>query len=54
MGYGHFSTIHPGHIRYLKHAKLLAKKFIVCVRGDGNQIDGKPKFQFSQKKESRL
>ncbi len=49
MGYGHFSTIHPGHIRYLKHAKLLAKQFIVCVRGDGNPIDGKPKFEFSQK-----
>ena len=22
MVYGHFSTIHPGHIRYLKYAKL--------------------------------
>ena len=23
LAYGHFSTIHPGHIRYLKHAKQI-------------------------------
>ncbi len=49
MGYGHFNSIHPGHIRYLKHAKLLATKFIICIRGDGNTKDGKPKYQFNQK-----
>ena len=24
--YGHFSTIHPGHIRYLRHARNLGKQ----------------------------
>ena len=49
MGYGHFNTIHPGHIRYLKHAKLLATKFIICIRGDGSPKNGKTKYQFNQK-----
>ena len=29
LGYGHFTTIHPGHIRYLKHAKSLGNTLIV-------------------------
>ena len=33
MVYGHFSAIHPGHIRYLKYAKLLGKKLIVSLLG---------------------
>ena len=26
--YGHFTTIHPGHIRYLNYAKKLGNKLI--------------------------
>ena len=32
--YGHFSTIHPGHIRFLRHAKSLGKTLIVALIGD--------------------
>jgi rfaE bifunctional protein kinase chain/domain len=32
--YGHFNIIHPGHIRYLEHAKSLGKRLIVAVQGD--------------------
>ena len=52
MGYGHFNAI-IGHIRYLKHAKLLATQFIVCVRR-WEPIEGKPKYQFSQKRAEAL
>ena len=34
LAYGHFSTIHPGHIRYLRHAKSLGKRLIVALIGD--------------------
>ena len=38
LTYGHFSTIHPGHIRYLKHARDLGNRLIVAVIGDnGNE-----------------
>ena len=30
LGYGHFTTIHPGHIRYLKHAKTLGNFLIIA------------------------
>ena len=29
LAYGHFNTIHPGHIRYLRHARGLAEKLVV-------------------------
>tara|TARA_Y100001968_G_scaffold43474_1_gene33481 strand:- start:7184 stop:8686 length:1503 start_codon:yes stop_codon:yes gene_type:complete len=45
--YGHFNTIHPGHIRYLKHAKLHGKKLVVALKGDGLE-SSKPRFQFNQ------
>ena len=32
--YGHFNLIHPGHLRYLQHAKKLAKKLVVAIRSD--------------------
>ena len=34
LTYGHFSTIHPGHIRYLKYAKSLGKELVVGIIGD--------------------
>jgi rfaE bifunctional protein kinase chain/domain len=32
--YGHFNLIHPGHLRYLRHAKTLANKLIVAIVSD--------------------
>ena len=35
LTYGHFSTIHPGHIRYLRHARSLGQKLVIALAGDG-------------------
>lgn len=34
LTYGHFSTIHPGHIRYLKHARNLGSQLVIALIGD--------------------
>lgn len=34
LTYGHFSTIHPGHIRYLRHARCLGEKLVVALIGN--------------------
>lgn len=34
LAYGHFNTIHPGHIRYLRHARNLGKNMVVALIGD--------------------
>lgn len=34
LAYGHFTTIHPGHIRFLRHAKSLGKVLVVALIGD--------------------
>ena len=34
LAYGHFSSIHTGHIRYLKYAKSQGNKLVVAVRSD--------------------
>ena len=47
LGYGHFDTIHPGHIRYLKHAKAQGETFIIALIGDLEK-ENKKRFQFSQ------
>lgn len=48
MAYGHFTTIHPGHIRYLRHAESLGRRLAVVVVGDG--IDpNHPKYPFTQR-----
>lgn len=31
LGYGHFNSIHPGHLRYLKHAKDINNLFVVAI-----------------------
>ena len=36
LAYGHFNTIHPGHIRYLRHARSLGEKLVVALIGDSN------------------
>lgn len=32
--YGHFNLTHPGHIRYLQHAKSLSSRLIVAIKSD--------------------
>lgn len=39
LTYGHFSTIHPGHIRYLKHAQSLGSKLVVALIGDNTKTN---------------
>ena len=43
LAYGHFSTIHPGHIRYLRHARSLGQ-LVVALIGD----DSSTGYPFSQ------
>ncbi len=48
LGYGHFNTIHPGHIRYLRHARSLGQKLVVALIGDGATDRNKP-YPFKQR-----
>ena len=43
LAYGHFNTIHPGHIRYLRHARGLGEQLVVALIGDG-----KTRYAFQQ------
>ncbi|ABM76855.1 PfkB family carbohydrate kinase [Prochlorococcus marinus] len=45
LAYGHFNSVHPGHIRHLKSAKEIGTKVVVAVIGD--QSDSVKNF-FSQ------
>ena len=45
--YGHFTTIHPGHIRYLRHARSLGTTLVVALVGDGLSDQPSP-YPFSQ------
>tara|TARA_Y100001968_G_scaffold190856_1_gene174885 strand:- start:1958 stop:3466 length:1509 start_codon:yes stop_codon:yes gene_type:complete len=48
LAYGHFNSIHPGHIRYLRHAKEQGEKLVVALLAD--EIQGNEKsYEFSQK-----
>ena len=47
LAYGHFDSIHPGHIRYLKYAKSLNNKLVVAIMND--TYPQHPKLQFNQK-----
>ena len=47
LAYGHFSTIHPGHIRYLRHARSLRKQLVVALVGDEGHPQAKP-YPFNQ------
>ena len=44
LAYGHFSTIHPGHIRYLRHARSIGQQLVVALIGDCGSIS----FPFNQ------
>ena len=46
--YGHFNTIHPGHIRYLKYAASQSDNLYLALIGDGNNLADK-NFEFDQK-----
>ncbi|KZR61071.1 PfkB family carbohydrate kinase [Prochlorococcus sp. MIT 1306] len=48
LTFGHFTTIHPGHIRYLKHAKTLRRNLYIAVQGDLSQ-DLPSSYHFTQK-----
>ena len=39
LAYGHFSTIHPGHIRYLRHARSLGEQLVIALIGDESATD---------------
>ena len=42
MAYGHFTTIHPGHIRYLKHAQSLGSSLVIALLGDNTPGETAP------------
>ena len=46
--YGHFSTIHLGHLRYLKKAKSLAQKLVIALKGDFEKNKEKSRYKFNQ------
>ena len=47
LAYGHFTTIHPGHIRYLRHARSLGNQLAVALVGDGSSNQPLP-YLFTQ------
>ena len=52
IAYGHFSSIHPGHIRYLQNARSLGDVLIVVIKGDKNKVDSE-KYFFSINERSK-
>ena len=48
LGFGHFSTIHPGHIRYLQNAKKLGGTLVIALIGDIKEENNVNKFDFKQ------
>ena len=47
LAYGHFTTIHTGHIRYLRYAKKKGKRLIVALLGD-KTVNDQNMYAFSQ------
>ena len=47
LTYGHFNSIHPGHIRVLEYVKTKGKNITVALIGDSIR-EGKKRFMFSQ------
>jgi len=47
LGYGHFNTVHHGHIRYLKYAKKQGKTLFLAIIPDTLE-NGKQRFPYSQ------
>ena len=48
LTFGHFNSVHPGHVRYLRHAASKGKSLLVAILSDTK--DGKSNsYQFNQK-----
>ena len=47
LTYGHFDSIHPGHLRYLKKASSQGRKLVVALLPDTKKGVGR-NLQFSQ------
>lgn len=45
--FGHFSTIHPGHVRYLSNAKKKGCKLVIAIIGDSSS-NKDLRFKYSQ------
>ena len=52
LTFGHFNTIHHGHIRFLEYAKSKGKNLTVALIGDKIE-KGKRRFQFSQSERAK-
>ena len=52
LTYGHFNTIHPGHIRYLRHAKEKGDFLIVALLGDKSFKEKSNKFNQEERAEA--
>jgi rfaE bifunctional protein kinase chain/domain len=48
VGFGHFNVIHPGHIRYLQHARSLGKKLSIALLGESLIDEPHKKEYFSE------
>ena len=48
LAYGHFNSVHPGHIRYLKNAASQGKSLIVAVLPDTHKGKNR-EYKFTQK-----
>ena len=51
LAYGHFSVIHPGHIRYLKNASRNSELLIVALQDD-QDIRGSNRFRYNEEERS--
>ena len=51
LTYGHFSTIHPGHIRYLNYARSKGTNLVVALKGDKIE-NNKNIYNYNQKERS--
>ena len=49
--YGHFSSIHPGYIRYLKNARTYGTNLIIALKGDEGEQEKYP-FSIKERTES--
>jgi len=52
LAYGHFDTIHPGHIRYLRHAKTLGTQLVVAVQSDKDYFNNPLEFSLEERCEA--
>ena len=52
LAYGHFNSVHPGHIRYLKNAASKGENLVVAILPDTINGNKRP-YKFSQIEESR-